>query len=779
MFEPKTFAEVFEGMRQRSAAITDFEVGSVTRTMYESFAYEIALLYEKMHLTYLSAFVDTAQGAQLDLVVSVLGIRRGLPDFAEGIVTFTRDLGQDDTLIPLATLVTTEEPKRAYRTVAAATLAAGSTTVEVEVQAIERGEEQVTAAATITVMPRPVPGIKSVSNRDATAFHGKRRETDKELRERAKNALISSGKATVVAIENALLRLPGVRDVKVNERYRFVRGEVTLTRAGATGELVVPRGTTLVAGGKAYATRRRRLLAAGETSAVVEVQAAVEGRAGELEAGAVWQVEDADLELRALTAASSEPFALGDFGIIEVLVDTDEDPESFRPAVDRVRAAGIFVLLEATRRVELDVVLQVEINPELRLSDDDRAELETAVRRAVEEHLATLKMGQPLVFSQLIKTVLDLDGIVHLELAIDALRQGDEIPQSFKLDDQRIAVDELERCAARHVCVASEVKPLPVHVRFQASGLDPGTNAEITAAVSAYFAGLEAGATVVASRVESAIGEVGGVTLAAGTLELSPAPWCERPPDAGDDVAARFVEQAVLGDVFAYSGDLEITGALALTLPVSLTEAEKAEVYAAVRAAVDAHHERLPAEADILFAELAAAATVDRVLAVDVDPDDFRVTFGGVEPAGRISKEKIEVEAFERPRCAHLCVTGGIETVAVAATKLELELLPPPDLASVEAGIKAEVITAFNNSLTAAEPGRDVPYAKLENALLNLMRGVDYRVKELELTATSAGDGRTQTTAVATARDLHIRSVEVATLVAITEADITLTEKTT
>ncbi|MGB8698815.1 MAG: hypothetical protein WCD18_05305, partial [Thermosynechococcaceae cyanobacterium] len=117
-FTPKKFNDVFGDMRQRTTVLTDFEVGSVTRTLYESFAYEIALLYEKMQLVYLSAYVDTAEGQQLDLVVSVLGVKRGLPDFAEGVVVFQRDPGSQDIEIPLGTLVSTVEtpelPKKVY-----------------------------------------------------------------------------------------------------------------------------------------------------------------------------------------------------------------------------------------------------------------------------------------------------------------------------------------------------------------------------------------------------------------------------------------------------------------------------------------------------------------------------------------------------------------------------------------------------------------------------------------------------------------------------------------
>ena len=47
-FEPKKFNELYEDMRVKTPpALTDFEVGSVTRTMYESFAYELGVLYHK------------------------------------------------------------------------------------------------------------------------------------------------------------------------------------------------------------------------------------------------------------------------------------------------------------------------------------------------------------------------------------------------------------------------------------------------------------------------------------------------------------------------------------------------------------------------------------------------------------------------------------------------------------------------------------------------------------------------------------------------------------
>src|ERR671932_738124 len=102
-FEPKTFAQIFQEMRDRTpATLTDFQEGSVVRTLYESFSWELALLYEQMHRVYLSAYVDTAEEVQLDQVVAVLGIRRGGTGFSTGIVNFGRDLGVDEGItIPI------------------------------------------------------------------------------------------------------------------------------------------------------------------------------------------------------------------------------------------------------------------------------------------------------------------------------------------------------------------------------------------------------------------------------------------------------------------------------------------------------------------------------------------------------------------------------------------------------------------------------------------------------------------------------------------------------
>ena len=113
-FIKKDFVDLYlqleSNARQLTPQISDFQEGSVIRSLFESFAIELATLYEQMELVYQAGFVDTAEEENLERVVAILGIKRNEPDFATGEVTFVRDQGSVDTLIvPMGTLVTTEE----------------------------------------------------------------------------------------------------------------------------------------------------------------------------------------------------------------------------------------------------------------------------------------------------------------------------------------------------------------------------------------------------------------------------------------------------------------------------------------------------------------------------------------------------------------------------------------------------------------------------------------------------------------------------------------------
>lgn len=416
-FEKKAFKDIYASMvadtRQRIPRLSDFEPGSVIRSLYESFSYEMALLYEQLDLVYQAGFVDTAQAAHLDRVIAVLGLKRNEPDFAKGVVTFERDPGsEEEVVIPLATLVMTKEDehrdpsKKAYLTTEEGRLAVGEVAVEVKIQAEERGKKMTTAAETIVVMPRPVPGVKRVVNKKSIAFLGRDRETDEQLRERAKKALLASGRASATSIENALWGMPGVRDVR--QRENFVHYQVT---EKCLENLEQDENNGISATIKKKAAEAIRGLKDREYTSKLEFEHDLKTRLGDDLFG--------NDKLKALIEKHAYNKDYLGPGVIEVYVDglTNQNAASVEARINDVRAAGVYVILKPAVAIMLQAVLKIDVDA--RISSEESEALEDRTRNAVEDFIHRLRMGQPLIFSQLAGEVLNIKGIhdlVHFEI---------------------------------------------------------------------------------------------------------------------------------------------------------------------------------------------------------------------------------------------------------------------------------------------------------------------------------------------------------------------------
>ncbi|MFM2375065.1 MAG: hypothetical protein RLZZ165_162, partial [Bacteroidota bacterium] len=618
-FTPRKYQDIFDEMRAKSKVVTDFEVGSVARTMYESFAYEMALLYEKMQLVYLSAYVDSAQDNQLDQVVAILGIERSQPDFAEGVVSFQREEAGQEILIPIGTLVSTAENakgnKIVFQTTKEAILDAAKTSVEAKIRGVERGEQFETPARTVVVMPRPVPGIKAVTNTAPVRLVGKRRETDEELRARAKNALISSGKATILSVENALLSLSGVRDVKVKENFLFAKGRVKFTNTSNANRMF-PKGTILTlkdATPGASSTLSFRTLdpigyidsEASPTEKEVVVEALIKGKAGEYTppvANPALTFQNSGLGA-GFTATLTQEVRLKDFGQIQVYVDaprlekgTDLEIQSetdrIMAEIERVRAAGIFTILKPAGKVEISAVFKIDLPPSLTLSPEERKQLEGEIADGIVSLMGDLRMGKPLLYGKLVKTILSMANVENVAdfrgtFTRRVLGSNLSIPFSFSDPDKFVAVDEFERIKPRFIAVATENKTLKVSVAYQSTGLDQKNADAVRQALQSYFAGKALGATVLKSEIKGAITAALAtpLTLNASSLDLLPESWSPGAPDDprplmidanGDtSIVATYVEKPDLGTLFGYAVRLEITGAIKLVMPLNASEGEQ------------------------------------------------------------------------------------------------------------------------------------------------------------------------------------------------------------
>ena len=709
-FEPKKFEEIYTNMVQKSQekvpTLTDFQVGSVIRTMYESFAYEIGILYEQLNQVYLSAFIDSAEGSQLEMLVALLGIQRGLPDFAEGTVTFQRDLGTDIIEIPVGTLVTTEDseksPKKAYTTIESQIFPANSKTIDVKIQAVERGEEQVTKEETINIMPLPIPGIKSVINKSPIQFTGKKTETDEELRQRAKIALISSGKASNIALENALLSQPSVREVKLIERFN-----------------------------------------------------------------------DPDKK----------------YGLVDIFVDgvdfsNETKVQSLKSQIDKVRASGVFVRLQSAILVPIDAVFKIEINPGIKISEMERKTIEKSVEESIIAYISQIKMGQPLLFSQLTRQILSVTNIYNIErfeictyVPTDNGSILSTPTQCYADNDPRKKIDigEAQKIYLRKIWVTSQVKKVPIVIQFKINqDIQSSQEQEIINKLSEYFKSLKSGDSVKKEDIKNKIAEA---RISPQDLKLQASDLSSLAVVTPEGIKLSFAEKAELDkeNLFIYRNILKIVGAVQFTPPKTTNDEEKNKIKQKIIDSLNAYLETLKPEENVDIDVL--EKTVKNVvndMPVKLDINDL-ITLINDQEELRISQKQIEVKQWEKAQLGNFCVTSEIESIKVDITKLSLKLVIPNPSPS---GFKqTDVIEPIQKAVTKAiqefprpEQGKNLSYTSLQQAILtpisspelqNLLRGVTYVIENFDLTATSQSDKRIQTRNINNNKEIHVRSVEI------------------
>ena len=107
----KTFSEIVIDMLGKVAArtkLTNFNIGSVIRTLVEIFGGAVAELYEFIAQALNQGFLDTASGYWLNLKAREYGIERKPATYTFGNVVFGRDVPKTTNVsIPAGTIVAT------------------------------------------------------------------------------------------------------------------------------------------------------------------------------------------------------------------------------------------------------------------------------------------------------------------------------------------------------------------------------------------------------------------------------------------------------------------------------------------------------------------------------------------------------------------------------------------------------------------------------------------------------------------------------------------------
>lgn len=210
----------------RPTPLTDVSVGSVVRTLMETVARELAGQYVQLERVYKSAFLETAEGRNLESVVALADVRRRREGHPLGRVRLSRNTAAPTSIfVPRGSVVTDGDAGR-YLTTADATLRPNERSVLIAIEGETRGTA-VVEAGLLTILERPIAGIDIVTNDQAT-FPASAAESDPQLRQRARRAFHQPGRGTRSALEYGLLSLDFVRSVSIDE-FREGPGTVTVS----------------------------------------------------------------------------------------------------------------------------------------------------------------------------------------------------------------------------------------------------------------------------------------------------------------------------------------------------------------------------------------------------------------------------------------------------------------------------------------------------------------------------------------------------------------------
>jgi uncharacterized phage protein gp47/JayE len=365
--EGSEFYVSYDHAETGDALLTDRNPGSLTRTLAESFARELAVLRKQLENVYRSAYLDTAEGADLDRVVALVGLARKSREHAVGTVRFYRDSAAPaDIFLPEATRVSTgTNPPQLFETEAPRVLRRGQLSVEVDVRAAAKGPAGVVPAGAISVMNQTLLGIDGVVNEAPTRFGGDG-EDDQALRARARKVLERAGRATPRAMHLALAELPGLRsnDVKIVEELADRPGVVQVFVAGSDD-------------GKRARQVHEAILDSRPAGVRVE--------------------HNFQLNLEATLGGGSGAVSTG-----------DARDDEFEP-----------VGLPGGDSFLVPVEVRVLLFPEsARLSGAEKARLRLDAERALAGHFDALTLGGAVVYNRLVASLMDLPGIADANVTL-------------------------------------------------------------------------------------------------------------------------------------------------------------------------------------------------------------------------------------------------------------------------------------------------------------------------------------------------------------------------
>lgn len=401
--------------------ITDVNPGSVTRTIVESIALEMDYLYAQLNQVYNSAYIDTASGKALDLVVALLGITRKPAGYAIGEVAFGRN--NEPGLA--------ESPKEAF-------IAGDNASYE-----LKNG------------MIKTIKSVQGESNGSKTTFL---EGNDFKLLD-GRIAWLPSGKhpnaGSAFYVDYSVYEkivIPKDTVVSTYSRnpanvktFRTIREATLVKNLEGRWEVDVPV-VAMVPGKEGnvflgsinmmpkpvprieYVINKRDILSGTEVESDVDLR---ERAKRALEKAGKATVRSLKSAVQGVEGVAGEVVVIdqpeGVSGIIQIIV-SGGDPEDIKKVIEDTRSAGIHVEFKRPSIVPLDIKLMIAVVKGL-----DTNEIKGRVDTAVRNYLGTLNIGDDVLLSKIIESALSVTGVKDAkEVAINEKKENALIKEDEK-----------------------------------------------------------------------------------------------------------------------------------------------------------------------------------------------------------------------------------------------------------------------------------------------------------------------------------------------------------
>jgi uncharacterized phage protein gp47/JayE len=396
--------------------LSDFNPGSITRTMIEALALQIGTnpyvptnLYSQLESVYYSAYVDTATGTDLENLVTLVGVTRVPAVKATGVVTFYAvPAPAADIIIPAGTIVGTQPTATGtqilFTTDAQVTLLLSTTSITANITAQIAGVGGNVAISKVSYLSTPIYGITAITNL-AAITGGVAAESDANLRIRAKHAVIVAGKATSDALYYAILGVAGVGSVTIDdlpvrtildEQHLYTTGDVgfTLYQADVINDGSIVLTGTVVGAPHTFVenTDYEIDITPGQTNDILWMSATLP------DTGTIVHIE----------------YTVNKLGEVDAIVagTTIPMPGPILAAVQAIiadtKAAGVLVTVIEPAVVDIDIAVTISVLPGY-----VAATVKTNVEIALTAWLDAIAVGYDVLLADVFQICQDVDGVYN------------------------------------------------------------------------------------------------------------------------------------------------------------------------------------------------------------------------------------------------------------------------------------------------------------------------------------------------------------------------------